>query len=86
MEKVHVIDKKQDIQNEHLEVYNQQLKDHIKRTKQLEDRVEPIETHVRTVSIIFKILGWGFGIIIGIGSLSGVIFSILRLMEYLTGH
>lgn len=36
--------------------YNTTLEEHTRRTTNLENRVEPIETHVRNVSFLFKLI------------------------------
>lgn len=48
-----------------LTVYNDQLKDHIRRTEILEERVMPIEDHVKFLRTLAKIIIPIAGLILG---------------------
>lgn len=46
-----------------LERYNTLLSVHIKRTEQLEERIVPIEDHVKFLRKLMQISGWAMGLI-----------------------
>lgn len=72
--KLEKIDERLDTIDKHLAVYNQQLKEHIRRTELLETDIIPVKNHVIAVSSISKILGLSsliVGLILGIMKLVG---------------
>lgn len=42
--------------DKHLAVYNEQLKNHIRRTELLEEKMETVDTHVKMVNGVFKFI------------------------------
>lgn len=63
--KIDKMDDRLDKIDTHLAVYNEQLKEHIRRTELLEADVEPIKVHVNKVHGALKLLG-SVGILLGI--------------------
>ena len=75
------LDKVSDKQEEQHETLVEQaacLKDHISRTKALEDRIEPIEKQSALISLGVKIVAWIVG---SAGSIFGVIKFILHMTK-----
>lgn len=70
--KLDSIDKRLDKIDVHLAIYNEQLKEHIRRTNLLEQEMKPVQEHV------IAIKGIGKGIAMLATSL-GIILSILKL-------
>jgi len=54
--KVDKIDERLDSVDKHLAVYNEQLKQHIKRTELLESEFVPIKSHVALMNSLAKII------------------------------
>lgn len=74
VDKIDKLDDRLDNIDKHLAVYNQQLKEHIRRTTLLEKDVEPIKAHVAVVSSLSKtvtITSILLGIIASVGKLFG---------------
>jgi len=72
-DKLENIDGRLDKIDIHLAVYNEQLKEHIRRTNILETKVEPIERHVIALQGLAKALG--------LASVAlGVALSLLKLL------
>lgn len=70
--KVDNIDERIDSIDTHMAVYNQELKDHIRRTELLEEAVKPIQDHVSKVSGALKLL-----------ASTGIILTIIKVLEAL---
>ena len=75
-------------QTENLIEYNQQLKEHMRRTELLEDRVQPLEKDLimRQNKTSFITQHWkkvALGVSI-LGGLGGAIWSIIQIFGYLT--
>ncbi len=51
------------------------LKEHIRRTSNLEGRTESIEMHVHQVQGIFKFLAWTAGLLTLVATIGGVLVS-----------
>jgi hypothetical protein len=51
------------------------LKEHIRRTSNLEGRTESIEKHVHQVQAIFKFLAWTGGVLTLVVAIGGVLVS-----------
>lgn len=48
---------------------------HIKRTDLLEEKLEPVESHVKLISAFFKIIG-------GIAVIAGIVSVIIQVLSY----
>ena len=70
--KVDKVDQRLDKVDTHMAVYNQELKDHIRRTELLEDAVKPIQEHVHKVTGALKVI-----------ASTGIILSIIKVLEVL---
>lgn len=71
--KLDKLDEKLDVVDKHLAVYNQQLIEHIRRTKQLEERVDPLEQ--------FVTISKGSGILFM--KALGIVATILGILKYI---
>lgn len=60
--------------NTHLAVYNEELKEHIRRTELLEREVHPIKVHVLQVKGAFKL-------VMGVSILLGLIASVYTILQ-----
>lgn len=72
--KVDKVDEKLDIIDNHMGVYNQQLKEHMRRTELLEEELKPIVKHVSMVQGALTVL-----------TSSGIILGIIKLIDYFGG-
>lgn len=63
--KIDALDGRLDALNETLLRNTISLEIHEQRTRQLENRVEPIESHVKTVSVGLRLVG-GIGFVLGL--------------------
>ena len=68
--KVDKLDNRADKVDVHLAVYNEQLKDHIRRTELLENEVHPIKDHVSKVHGALKLV-----------ASIGIITAIIKLLQ-----
>jgi len=72
------------VQSEHISEYNNQLKEHMRRTELLEHRVEPLEDDLklRETKKNFVIAHWKKLAVVaaGLSGLAGMIWSIMQIL------
>jgi predicted nucleic acid-binding Zn-ribbon protein len=65
-EKLERIDHRLDKIDQHLAVYNAQLKEHIRRTEIIETELKPVKSHVISVQSFFKWFAGGIGVAVAL--------------------
>ena len=76
-DKLDDVETAQSTMNETLAVNTTLLGEHIRRTNDLEDRVDPIEDHVKGAQTLMSATKWGLGVLV---SLAGLAFTISRFI------
>jgi hypothetical protein len=73
--KLDKIENKQELHSGRLDVYNSQLEEHMSRTEQLENRIIPIEDHMK---FLMKLTRLAVIVFAGLSSLAAVIGLFLK--------